>query len=329
MFDQFGRRVRSLRLSVTDRCDLRCFYCMTERVTFTSRRELCSLEELDRVCRVCIQLGVRKIRLTGGEPFVRNGFMKLVRSLSRHLRQGSLEELTITTNGIRLSQHAAELSEIGVRRINVSVDSLRPDRFLAITHHGRLAQVLDGITAAARAGLKIRINTVVLAGFNEDELIELVLWSGDRGYDICFIEVMPLGTIGNSDGKYYIPISRVQTELAKRFTLTESNYRSSGPARYVDCAETGKKIGFIAPMTHAFCESCDRMRLTCTGTLFPCLGQEHSVSLRAPMRCSKEDTTLAAAITHALWHKPRGHNFATNTKINNQVVPRRMSITGG
>ncbi len=325
MFDRFGRQVTSLRLSVTDRCDLRCFYCMTESVTFTSRRELCSLEELDRICGVLIQLGVCKIRLTGGEPFVRNGFMKLVRLLSRHLGEGGLEELTMTTNGIRLSQHAVELLEIGVRRVNVSVDSLRPDLFLAITRHGRLARVLDGITAAARAGLRIRINTVVLAGLNEDELIELVLWSGDHGYDICFIEVMPLG----SSGRYYMPISRVQTKLAQRFTLTESDYRSSGPARYVNCVETGQRIGFIAPMSSAFCESCDRIRLTCAGILFPCLGQEHSVDLRVPMLLSKENTLLVTAIAEALRQKSRGHSFAHNHVANKYGLTRRMSVTGG
>ncbi|VBB69359.1 Molybdenum cofactor biosynthesis protein MoaA [invertebrate metagenome] len=329
MFDQFGRRITYLRLSVTDRCDLRCFYCMAEGITFIPRWELCSLEELDRICQVFIRLGVRRIRLTGGEPFVRNGFMTLLRRLAHYLRRGQLEELTLTTNGIHLTRHAEELAALGVRRLNISLDSLRPDRFLAITRYGILARVLDGIAAATRAGLRIRINTVALAGLNEDELAELVLWSGSHGYDICFIEAMPLGGTHVNHAAHYLPLSLVRTRLAQRFTLTESDYRSGGPAHYVHCLETGQHVGFIAPITSKFCESCDRIRLTCTGTLFPCLGQEDSVNLRALMRHGQGDGPLIKAITQALWHKPLGHDFITDPFCKHPMLPRRMSMTGG
>ncbi|KAF0118488.1 MAG: molybdenum cofactor biosynthesis protein [Rhodospirillaceae bacterium] len=327
MQDRFGRTVTYLRLSVTDRCDLRCIYCMAEEMTFVPRRDLLSLEELDRVCGVFIRLGVRKIRLTGGEPLVRGGIMTLVHALARHVAEGTLEEVTLTTNGTRLARHAGELAAAGVRRVNVSLDSLNPDRFRTMTRHGDLAQVLEGISAAAQAGLAVRINTVALAGINEDELAELVLWSGARGHDICFIEAMPMGDTGQDRTAHYLPLSLVRNRLARRFTLNTSAHRTGGPARYVHCVETGQRIGFITPMTHNFCESCNRVRLSCTGTLFLCLGQEETADLRAPLRRSESDELLTAAITEALWRKPRGHDFVIDR--NRPTLARHMSVTGG
>ena len=327
MQDRFGRTVSYLRLSVTDRCDLRCIYCMAEEMTFVPRRDLLSLEELDRVCGVFIRLGVRKIRLTGGEPLVRGGIMTLVHALARHVAEGTLEEVTLTTNGTRLARYARELAAAGVRRVNVSLDSLNPDRFRTMTRHGDLAQVLEGISAAAQAGLAVRINTVALAGLNEDELAELVLWSGARSHDICFIEAMPMGDTGQDRTAHYLPLSLVRSRLARRFTLNASAHRTGGPARYVHCVETGQRIGFITPMTHNFCESCNRVRLSCTGTLFLCLGQEETADLRAPLRCSESDELLTAAITEALWRKPRGHDFVIDR--NRPTLARHMSVTGG
>ncbi len=332
MHDWFGRRVVYLRLSVTDRCDLRCLYCTSEEMTFVPRRELLSLEELDRACGVFMRLGVRKIRLTGGEPLMRGSVVTLVQLLSRHLTDGALDELTLTTNGTRLARHAEALAAAGVRRINVSLDSLRPDRFRTITRHGDLSQVLEGIAAATRAGLKIRINTVALAGLNEDELVDLVVWSGSYGHDICFIETMPLGDIGGNRTTHYLPLSMARRRLAQRFTLTSSdnsNDWTNGPARYVHCAETGQQIGFITPLTHNFCNTCNRVRLTCTGKLFLCLGREDSVDLRTPLRRSEDDALLTATIAEALWHKPRKHDFVIDSVHDRPALARHMSVTGG
>jgi cyclic pyranopterin phosphate synthase len=330
LVDPFARRISYLRVSVTDRCDFRCVYCMAEDMTFLPKAEVLSLEELDRLCSAFIRLGVRKLRLTGGEPLVRRNIMSLVTSLGRHIRSFALDELTLTTNGSQLAKHAGALRDAGVRRINVSLDTLDPAKFTAITRWGRLDQVLDGIAAAKAAGLAIKINAVALKNFNEDEFDRLVGWCGDEGFDLTFIEVMPMGEIGGEARlDQYLPLSLVRARLARRWTLVESEHRTGGPARYFDLRETGQRLGFITPLTHNFCESCNRVRLTCTGTLYMCLGQDDAADLRRPLRESEADAALDAAIREAITRKPKGHDFIIDRRNHGPAVQRHMSVTGG
>ena len=300
MLDPFGRTITYLRVSVTDRCDFRCTYCMAEDMTFLPKAELLTLEELDRLCSAFVAKGVRKLRLTGGEPLVRRNVMGLVRSLGRHLQTGALDELTLTTNGSQLAKFAGELKDAGIKRINVSLDTLDPARFRDITRWGRIEQVREGIDAALDAGLKVKINAVALRGTNEDEIEDLMLWAHGRGMDFTLIETMPMGEVDADRTDQYLPLSLVRARLAQRFTLEESDYRTGGPARYVRVAETGGRLGFITPLTHNFCESCNRVRLTCTGTLYMCLGQEDAADLRAPLRASEGNDLLNAAIDEAI-----------------------------
>ena len=330
MIDPFGRHISYLRVSVTDRCDFRCVYCMAEDMTFLPKADILTLEELDRTCSTFIRLGVKKLRLTGGEPLVRRNIMSLVRSLGRHLKTGALDELTLTTNGSQLERYAAELKDAGMRRINVSLDTLDAEKFTAITRWGKLDQVMAGIEAAQRAGLEIKINAVALKGVNDDEFDELVEWCGERGCDLTLIEVMPMGELGaGARLEQYLPLSMVRAALQRRWTLDETDYRSGGPARYYVVRETGKRLGFITPMTHNFCESCNRVRLTCTGTLFMCLGQNDRADLRAPLRASADDALLEAAIAEAISRKPKGHDFIIDRRHQQPAVARHMSVTGG
>jgi GTP 3',8-cyclase len=327
LIDRFQRKVTYLRLSVTDRCDFRCVYCMAEDMTFLPRSEVLTLEEVDRLASAFIARGVRKLRLTGGEPLVRRNILWLIRSLSRHLGN-SLDELTLTTNGSQLERFAEALASCGIARINVSLDTLDPDKFRAITRRGDLAQVLRGIDAADRAGLKIKINTVALRDVNEEEIPDLIGWSHGRGFDLTLIETMPMGETGPDRTDQYLPLSLVRAQLARRFTLDDSPHRSGGPARYVEVRETGGRLGFITPLTHNFCESCNRVRVTCTGTLYMCLGQEDSADLRTPLRLSKSDDLLQAAIDAAIARKPKGHDFVIE-RGKTPTIPRHMSATGG
>ena len=330
MIDPFGRKISYLRVSVTDRCDFRCVYCMAEEMEFLPKSELLTLEELDRECSAFIRQGVRKLRLTGGEPLVRRDVMTLIRSLSRHLGTGALEELTLTTNGSQLARYADELRECGVRRVTVSVDTLDPAKFTEITRRGRLDQVLDGLAAAKRAGLAVKINTVALRGVNDEEMDDLVAWCGDQGFDLVIIEVMPMGDIGGENRlDQYLPLSLVRARLQRRWTLDETDYRTGGPARYATVRETGRRLGFITPLTHNFCESCNRVRLTCTGTLYMCLGQEDAADLRTPLRQSEGDEAVEAAIREAIGRKPKGHDFIIDRRHNRPAVSRHMSVTGG
>ena len=330
MLDPFGRRISYLRVSVTDRCDFRCVYCMAETMTFLPKAEVLSLEELDRLCRAFVRLGVRKLRLTGGEPLVRRNIMSLIESLGQLTRTGALDELTLTTNGSQLVRYAEDLVRAGVRRINVSVDTLDPEKFTAITRWGKLDQVLDGIRAAREVGLKVKLNAVALKGVNDGELVDMTAWAHSNGHDITFIEVMPMGDIGGETRvDQYLPLTMVRAALAERFTLEESDYRTGGPARYAVARETGGRIGFITPMTHNFCESCNRVRLTCTGTLYMCLGQEDAADLRAPLRSSESDSVLETAIAEAIARKPKGHDFIIDRRHNRPSVSRHMSVTGG
>jgi cyclic pyranopterin phosphate synthase len=329
MIDPFGRAITYLRVSVTDRCDFRCVYCMAEDMTFLPKSEVLTLEELERVCSAFIRAGVRKLRLTGGEPLVRRNIMSLFRSLGRQIGSG-LDELTLTTNGSQLARHAEELHDCGVRRVNVSVDTLDPAKFTAITRRGHLGPVLDGIAAAKRAGIAVKINTVALRGVNEDELDGLVRWCGEEGHDLVLIEVMPMGDIGGENRlDQYLPLSLVRARLARNWTLDESDYRTGGPARYVQVRETGRRLGFITPLTHNFCESCNRVRLTCTGTLYMCLGQEDAADLRAPLRQSDGNEALDAAIREAILRKPKGHDFIIDRRHDRPALARHMSVTGG
>jgi len=330
VIDPFGRAITYLRVSVTDRCDFRCVYCMAEDMTFLPKAEILTLEELDRLCSAFVRMGVRKLRLTGGEPLVRKNVMSLVRALSRHLDSGALDELTLTTNGSQLVRHAAELAACGVRRINVSLDTLDPQKFAAITRWGRLDAVLEGLAAAKAAGLAIKINTVALKGVNEDEFDQLIQWCGTQGFDLTIIEVMPMGDVGGENRlDQYLPLSLLRPRLARRWTLEDIDYRTGGPARYVRVAETGRRIGFITPLTHNFCESCNRVRLTCTGTLYMCLGQEDAADLRAPLRAFPQDDALQSAIRAAIARKPKGHDFIIDRRHTAPAVPRHMSVTGG
>ena len=329
MIDPFGRAITYLRVSVTDRCDFRCVYCMAEDMAFLPRKDLLSLEELDRLCTVFIDKGVRKLRLTGGEPLVRKNIMHLVRELSRHLRSGALEELTLTTNGSQLWRFARELADAGVRRINVSLDTLDPEKFHAITRWGHLDKVMAGIDAAQQAGLGIKINAVALRGFNDTELPDILRWAHGRGMDMTVIETMPMGEIDGDRTDQYMPLSVLRSQLERQFTLTDIPFRTGGPARYVEVAETGGRLGFITPMTHNFCESCNRVRLTCTGTLYMCLGQEDAADLRAPLRASEGDELLERAIDEAIGRKPKGHDFIIDRRTRKPAVSRHMSVTGG
>src|SRR5436853_1207734 len=329
LIDPFGRSITYLRVSVTDRCDFRCGYCMAENMTFLPKRDLLTLEELDRLCSAFIARGVKKIRLTGGEPLVRRGIMTLIASLSRHLASGALGELTLTTNGSQLPKFAPELAAHGVKRINVSLDTLDPEKFRAVTRWGELQQVLDGIAAARAAGMAVKINAVALKGVNEDELGDLLAWAHGRGMDLTIIEVMPLGDIEENRLDQYLPLSIVRARLSERYTMQNIDYRTGGPARYVHVTETGGRLGFITPLTHNFCESCNRVRLTCTGTLYMCLGQEDAADLRAPLRASESNDLVNAAIDAAILRKPKGHDFVIDRRHRGPAVTRHMSVTGG
>jgi GTP 3',8-cyclase len=329
MLDPFGRTITYLRVSVTDRCDLRCIYCMSEDMSFVPRRELLTLEELDRLCSTFVGLGVRKLRITGGEPLVRKNVLSLFETLGRHLKTGTLDELTLTTNGTRLPDAAEHLRAAGVRRVNISLDSLDPERFKTITRWGDHGRVMDGIRAAKAAGLKVKINTVALKDVNEDEFDALIDWCGREGFDLVFIETMPMGDIDGDRMSQYLPLSLVRARLARRWTLTDVSDFTGGPARYTRCAETGGRVGFITPLTHNFCEACNRVRLTCTGTLYMCLGQEDAADLRTPLRASADDRALVAAINEAIARKPKGHDFFIDRRHAQAAVPRHMSVTGG
>ncbi|MET0530771.1 MAG: GTP 3',8-cyclase MoaA [Microvirga sp.] len=329
LLDPFARAITYLRVSVTDRCDFRCVYCMSEHMAFLPKRDLLSLEELDRICSAFVGMGVRKLRITGGEPLVRRDIMTLFRSLSRHLETGVLDELTVTTNGSQLAKHAAELAACGVKRVNVSIDTLDPDKFRQITRWGDLSKVMQGLDAAQNAGLKVKLNAVALKGVNEDEIEHLMTWSHGRGMDLTLIEVMPLGEIEEQRIDQYLPLSLVRARLASRYTLEDLDDRTGGPARYVRVKETGGRLGFITPMTHNFCESCNRVRLTCTGQLFMCLGQEDAADLRAPVRASADDAPLEQAIVDAIARKPKGHDFIIDRSHARPAVARHMSMTGG
>jgi cyclic pyranopterin phosphate synthase len=329
LVDPFGRAISYLRVSVTDRCDFRCVYCMSEDMTFLPKRDLLTLEELDRVCTVFVERGVRKLRITGGEPLVRRDIMTLFRSLSRHLASGALEELTVTTNGSQLARYAAELADCGVRRVNVSMDTLDPDKFRRITRWGELDRVIAGIDAAQAAGLRVKINAVALKGVNEDEIETLLAWAHGRGMDLTLIEVMPLGEIETHRADQFLPLSVVRARLLDRYSLEDLAERTGGPARYVRVKETGGKLGFITPMTHNFCESCNRVRLTCTGKLYMCLGQEDAADLRAPLRASEGNERLVQAIEDAIARKPKGHDVIIDRRRNQPAVGRHMSVTGG
>jgi cyclic pyranopterin phosphate synthase len=329
LIDPFGRAITYLRVSVTDRCDFRCVYCMAENMAFLPKADLLTLEELDRLCSVFVHKGVRKLRLTGGEPLVRRGIMTLVGSLSRHLKNGALDELTLTTNGSQLAKYAPELKAHGVERVNVSLDTLDADKFRAITRWGELDKVRAGIDAALAAGLRVKINAVALRGVNEDEIGDLVAWAHRDGMDITVIEVMPLGDVGEARLDQYLPLSIVRARLAERFTLEDIDDRTGGPARYVRVKETGGRLGFITPMTHNFCESCNRVRITCTGTLYMCLGQEDAADLRAPLRASEANDLLDRAIDEAITRKPKGHDFVIDRRHRRPSLARHMSVTGG
>lgn len=328
MIDPFGRAITYLRVSVTDRCDLRCVYCMAENMQFLPKRDLLTLEELDRLCGTFIALGTTKLRLTGGEPLVRRNVMALFHSLGARLRHG-LNELTLTTNGTQLARYAEDLVAAGVRRVNVSLDTLDPVKFANITRWGKIEPVLDGIFAAKAAGLAVKVNAVALKGVNEDEFDALLAWCGQHGLDLCLIETMPLGEIGEDRTDQYLPLSIVRGRLRRRWTLEDTDYRTGGPARYFGVKETGQRIGFITPMTHNFCESCNRVRLTCTGTLFMCLGQDDQTDLRAVLRSGATDAELANAIGEAIGRKPKGHDFIIDRRHQEPSVTRHMSMTGG
>ena len=329
LIDPYRRAITYLRVSVTDRCDFRCVYCMAEHMTFLPKQDLLTLEELDRLCSAFVARGVRKLRLTGGEPLVRRDIMVLFRSLSRHLASGALDELTLTTNGSQLPRLARELADCGVKRINVSLDTLDAEKFRAVTRWGELPKVMAGIDAAQAAGLHVKINAVALKGVNDDEIPAMLEWAHGRGMDLSLIEVMPLGDIEPERIDQYLPLSLMRARLASRYTLEDIDYRTGGPARYVRVKETGGRLGFITPMTHNFCESCNRVRITCTGTLFMCLGQEDAADLRAPLRASESNDLLDTAIDEAITRKPKGHDFVIDRRHKRPAVSRHMSVTGG
>ena len=329
MIDPFGRAITYLRVSVTDRCDFRCTYCMAENMTFLPRKDLLTLEELDRLCSTFIAKGVRKLRLTGGEPLVRKNIMHLVRALGRHIDDGSLDELTLTTNGSQLARHAADLYDCGVRRINVSLDTLDPAKFRTITRWGDFSKVMEGLDAAQKAGLKVKLNAVALKGFNGREMPDILRFAHGRGMDLTIIETMPMGEVEEDRTDRYLPLSQLRADLERQFTLTDIPFKTGGPARYVEVGETGGRLGFITPMTHNFCESCNRVRITCTGTLYMCLGQNDAADLRTPLRASEEDSLLSQAIDEAILRKPKGHDFIIDRQHDRPAVARHMSVTGG
>ncbi|MEQ1890567.1 MAG: GTP 3',8-cyclase MoaA [Alphaproteobacteria bacterium] len=333
LIDPFGRHVSYLRVSVTDRCDFRCVYCMSEDMTFLPKRDLLSLEELDRMCSAFVARGVDKLRLTGGEPLVRRDIMWLFQRLSRHLDSGALSELTLTSNGTQMPKYARDLYACGVRRVNISLDSLDADKFQAITRWGKLDQVLRGIDAAQDAGLKVKLNMVALKDVNGDEIPDMIRWAHGRGMDLTLIETMPLGDIDGDRTDQYLPLSKVRADLAGQFTLEPLAHRTGGPARYMRVAETGGRLGMITPLTHNFCESCNRVRLTCTGTLYMCLGQDDAADLRTPLRRDETDGTgnaqLMAALDEAIGRKPKGHDFIIARRGERPAVARHMSVTGG
>ena len=328
MIDPFGRTITYLRVSVTDRCDLRCVYCMSEDMSFLPKRELLTLEELDRLCAAFIRLGTTKIRITGGEPLVRRDVMNLFQRLGTRIGHG-LNELTVTTNGTQLSKHAQTLYDYGVRRVNVSLDTLDPTRFTQLTRWGKIEPILDGIFAAKAAGLAIKINAVAMKGVNEQDFDQMVAWCGEHGFDLCLIETMPMGEISGDRTDQYLPLSIVRGRLRKTWTLQETDYKTGGPARYFNVAETGRRIGFITPMTHNFCESCNRVRLTCTGTLYMCLGQDDAADFRSLLRAGITDDQLDEAIHAAIARKPKGHDFIIDRRQDKPAVVRHMSVTGG
>jgi cyclic pyranopterin phosphate synthase len=329
IIDPFGRAITYVRVSVTDRCDFRCVYCMAEDMHFLPKQDLLTLEELDRLCTAFIEKGVRKIRITGGEPLVRKNILSLFQSLGRHLQSGVLQELTLTTNGSQLIRFAEPLTAAGVRRINISLDTLDADKFKAITRWGDLSKVMDGLRAAQAAGLSIKLNAVALKGVNEAEIPEMIRFAHGEGMDLTLIETMPLGDIDGDRTDQYLPLSLVRARLAEEFTLEDLDYRSGGPARYVRIKETGGRLGFITPLTHNFCESCNRVRVTCTGTLFMCLGQEDAADLRAPLRASEGNELLSRAIDEAISRKPKGHDFVIDRRSSRPALARHMSVTGG
>ena len=331
LVDPFARAINYLRVSVTDRCDFRCVYCMSENMTFLPKKELLTLEELDRMCSTFIGLGVEKLRITGGEPLVRKGIMTFFDSMTRHLVSGTLKELTLTTNGSQLEKHADDLFAAGVRRVNISLDTLDEKKFADITRWGRLPQVRRGVDAALKAGLKVKINAVALKGFNEPELQHITQWCAEMGMDLTWIEVMPMGDIGNEDRlSQYWSLKDVQAKYSEHYTVTELAERTGGPARYVRLEETGQKIGFITPLSHNFCESCNRVRLTCTGEIYLCLGQEDMADLRAPLRAHPYDNgPLEDAIRASIAMKPKGHDFDYSRQQLDGQMPRHMSHTGG
>ena len=329
MIDPFGRSVTYLRVSVTDRCDFRCTYCMAENMNFLPKKDLLTLEELDRLCTAFIDKGVRRLRLTGGEPLVRKNIMFLVEALGKHVEAGRLDELTLTTNGSQLSRYAQQLHDNGVRRINVSLDTLDDAKFKAITRWGNFRQVMDGIDAAQKAGIRIKLNAVALKDFNDLEIPEMIRFAHGRGMDLTLIETMPMGEIDEDRTDRYLPLSQVRAGLEEQFTLSDIPYKTGGPARYFEVKETGGRLGFITPMTHNFCESCNRVRLTCTGTLYMCLGQEDAADLRTALRASEDNEYLATAIDEAITRKPKGHDFIIDRTHKRPAVARHMSVTGG
>ena len=328
LIDPFKRKISYVRVSVTDRCDFRCTYCMSEDMEFLPKKDVLSLEELDRLCSTFIDLGVKKLRITGGEPLVRKNIMQLFSNLGKKLGQG-LEELTLTTNGSQLDRYAKDLFENGVRRINVSLDSLEKNKFKKITRIGDLDKVINGIMVAKKAGLKIKINAVALKGINDNEILNLVNWCGENKFSLTFIEVMPMGEIGEKRSDQYMPLTEVKSLIQTKYSLTEDSLRTGGPARYVHCHETDQKIGFITPHTHNFCELCNRVRITCTGEMYMCLGQQDKADLKIPLRKSENDQLLKDVIYEAISRKPKGHDFVIERKENEQFVPRHMNVTGG
>ena len=328
LIDPFKRKISYVRVSVTDRCDFRCTYCMSEDMEFLPKKDVLSLEELDRLCNTFIDLGVKKLRITGGEPLVRKNIMQLFSNLGKKLGQG-LEELTLTTNGSQLDRYAKDLFDNGVRRINVSLDSLEKNKFKKITRNGYLYKVINGIMVAKKVGLKIKINTVALKGINDNEILNLVNWCGENKFSLTFIEVMPMGEIGEKRSDQYMPLTEVKSLIQTKYSLTEDSLRTGGPARYVHCHETDQKIGFITPHTHNFCELCNRVRITCTGEMYMCLGQQDKADLKTPLRISENDQLLKDVIYEAISRKPKGHDFVIERKENEQFVPRHMNVTGG
>jgi GTP 3',8-cyclase len=328
LIDSFERKISYLRVSVTDRCDFRCTYCMAEDMEFLPKKNVLSLEELDRLCNTFIDLGVKKLRITGGEPLVRKNIMQLFNSLGNKLGKG-LDELTLTTNGSQLDRYAEDLFKNGVRRINISLDSLIEDKFKRITRNGDLNKVIKGIIAAKKAGLKIKINTVALRGINDDEILSLINWCGENKFSLTFIEVMPMGEIDEKRVNQYMPLTEVKSLIQTKYSITKDPLRTAGPATYVHCHETDQKIGFITPNTHNFCELCNRVRITCTGEMYMCLGQQDKADLKKPLRKSENNQILKEAIYEAISRKPKGHDFIINRKKEEKFVPRHMNVTGG